>query len=77
MRDIEKERIEKILDKAHDYSNSIIKEMYEVYGDHDQPYFLHILLNQCALGLRYYGCDEQDIFGFISDVFRLHPLSNK
>lgn len=68
------QRINKLLDKAHDYSNSIIKEMYETYGHDDQPYFLHVLLNQCALGLRYYGCDEEQIKGFITDTFERQPL---
>ena len=73
----EQQRINKLLDKAHDYSNSILLEMYETYGHDDQPYFLHVLLNQCALGLRYYGCDKEQIFGFIDDLFERNPQPNE
>jgi len=53
----------------------MLTEIERLTRHYDQPYFLHTLLNQCALGLRYYGCDEKDIFEFIAEVFRLHPPS--
>ena len=60
-------QINKTLDKAFDYTAEIMKEMFDTYGEHDQPYFLHIMLLQSAYGLRCYGFELSDIQELISE----------
>ena len=60
-------QINKTLDKAFDYTGEIMREMMAIYGEHQQPYFLHIMLLQCAHGLRRYGFNLSDIQQLITD----------
>ena len=59
-------KINKTLDKAFDYSGQIMLEMAEIYADQEQPYMLHIMMLQCAYGLRKYGFGLEDILNLIN-----------
>lgn len=61
------DQINKTLDKAFGYTSDIMREMWDVYGEKDQPYFLHIMLLQCAHGLHRFGFEPSDIQQLIND----------
>lgn len=54
-------QINKVLDKAHSFTNALLQEMQETYPEDHAPYFLHVLLLQAAYGLKYYGFSIVDI----------------
>lgn len=54
-------QINKVLDKAHSFTNALLQEMQETYPEDHAPYFLHVLLLQAACGLKYYGFTIADI----------------
>ena len=58
-------QINKVLDKAHSFTNDLLQEMHETYPEDHAPYFLHVLLLQAAYGLKYYGLGMADIVDLI------------
>jgi hypothetical protein len=54
-------QINKVLDKAHSFTNALLQEMHDTYPEDHIPYFLHVLLLQAAYGLKYYGFSIADI----------------
>ncbi|BDT74872.1 hypothetical protein [Polynucleobacter sp. KF022] len=58
--------INKTLNKAHDFTNAILKEMSETYPPEQIPYFLHIWLLQAAHGLVHHGFKPEDVNDLIS-----------
>ncbi len=62
----EYDKINKTLDKAFDYSGQIMLEIEEIYADQEQPYLLHIMMLQCAYGLRKYGLGLEGIVNLIN-----------
>jgi hypothetical protein len=54
-------QINKVLDKAHRFTNDLLQEMIDTYPEDHAPYFLHVLLLQAAYGLKYYGFSIADI----------------
>ncbi|MBU3580790.1 hypothetical protein ICN19_02025 [Polynucleobacter sp. AP-Capit-er-40B-B4] len=64
------QEINKTLDKAHDYTNSILQEMDGLYLPEQIPYFLHVWLLQAAYGLRHHGFQLADIQNLILEEFK-------
>ena len=56
-----KNLIEKQVQKALDHSGAFIVEIEETYSVQWIPLHLEVLLNQCAFGLIYYGVPKEEV----------------